>query len=59
MQCIIKNNTVTNIAIARQRFSEHVPEFMQSTVEGPPLLGIKLLDKFHSNGKTDINKGTF
>jgi hypothetical protein len=35
-----------NMTIARQRFSKHVPEVMQSTVEGTPLLGSKLLGMY-------------
>jgi hypothetical protein len=46
------------MAIARQHFGKHIPEVTQSTVEGPPLLGTKLLGMFHSNRKTDNNRGT-
>jgi hypothetical protein len=42
--------------IARQRFGKRVPEITQSAVEGPPLLGIKSLGAFRSNGKPDNNR---
>jgi hypothetical protein len=44
--------------IARQLFGKHMPKVTQSAVEGPPLLGSKLLGTFHSNGKADNNTGT-
>jgi hypothetical protein len=37
--------------IARQRFRKYIPEVTQSTVEGSPLLGSKLLGTFLSNGQ--------
>jgi hypothetical protein len=50
---------VTNMTIARQQFGKHIPEVTQSTVEGPTLLGSKLLGKFCSNGRnTDNNRRT-
>jgi hypothetical protein len=47
------------MTIARQRFSKHIPEVMQSTAEEPPLLGSKSLGTFGSNGQnTDNNRRT-
>jgi hypothetical protein len=52
--------TVTNMAIARQRFGKQIPEVTQSTVARPPLLGTKSLGTFRSNGQnTDNNNELF
>jgi hypothetical protein len=40
--------------IARQRFGKHISEVTQSMMEGPPLLGSKLLGTFRSNGRNRL-----